>query len=408
MIVERDGKWFVMTANGKRALSKGYDSEEEAKKRLREIEAAAHGDPMMGDAAGLAGKWIEIFRAGDYGEKGKYGREDLDKIAANYDAALHEAPAVIGHPETDSPAYAWAASLRRSGDVLEAQLAEVDPQFERLVKEGKFKKRSAALYNDLGGRGLYLRHIGFLGAQPPEVKGLKAIFHDANSTGAVEIEFASTRVGAKEDAMTKEEFTSWFSEVAEKLGLKKKEDPAPAAGKTFSEAEVKAAKETAAAEAKAQVEREFAEKQQKAAAETARKQAAANFITDQEKAGRWIPAFDKAGLRQFVESLPTDAAIEFGEGEKKQKKSAFDLFKEFFERLPKQIEFAELATAKPERSSSAAEGVRLSAGKVVVGVERAERAQALQREARKEGKTLTYAEASAIVREEDAASRATA
>jgi len=44
----------------------------------------------------------------------------------------------------------------------------VAPEFKDWVKRGLYKKISVALYPDLG-----LRHIGFLGATPPAVKGLK-------------------------------------------------------------------------------------------------------------------------------------------------------------------------------------------------------------------------------------------
>jgi hypothetical protein len=40
----------------------------------------------------LNGQWMEVFRAGDYGAKGKFSAADLDKIVANYDPAKHEAP----------------------------------------------------------------------------------------------------------------------------------------------------------------------------------------------------------------------------------------------------------------------------------------------------------------------------
>lgn len=153
----------------------------------------------------LAGRWIEIFRAGDYGEKGKYGREDLDKIVANYDANVHQAPLVVGHPKADSPAYGWVEGLRRSGEALEAQLGQVDGDFEDLVKQGRFNKRSIALYNDLGGRGLYLRHLGFLGAQPPEVKGLRKLqfCEFCDNSGFIAVEFPDLGAAAADVAIEK-------------------------------------------------------------------------------------------------------------------------------------------------------------------------------------------------------------
>jgi hypothetical protein len=118
----------------------------------------------------LEGQWIDLFRAGEYSDKGRYTPADLDAMVANYDPAHHEAPVVVGHPETDAPAFGWVAGLRRVGDMLQAKLRQIAPQFEALVREGRFKKRSVAFYRTA--RGLALRHLGFLGASPPEVKGL--------------------------------------------------------------------------------------------------------------------------------------------------------------------------------------------------------------------------------------------
>lgn len=46
----------------------------------------------------------------------------------------------------------------------------VQPAFEEMVKQGLFAKRLIGLYQR--DKGLALRHVGFLGAQPPEIKGL--------------------------------------------------------------------------------------------------------------------------------------------------------------------------------------------------------------------------------------------
>lgn len=119
--------------------------------------------------------WIEIFRSGDQtdsaGRTKSWTDEDLDTVATKYnnqaDDERHEAPVVIGHPVTDSPAYGWVEELKREGNVLLAKLKDLTPQFIEWVKAGLYKKRSISLYEDLT-----LKHIGFLGAVPPAVKGL--------------------------------------------------------------------------------------------------------------------------------------------------------------------------------------------------------------------------------------------
>lgn len=120
--------------------------------------------------------WIEIFKVGKHrdhsGATSKFTRQDLEDIASRYDPTYHEAPVVIGHPKDNRPAFGWVEALKAEGNTLLAKLKDVVPEFLDLLKRGLFKKRSASFYRDLDGKGTYLRHIGFLGATPPAVKGL--------------------------------------------------------------------------------------------------------------------------------------------------------------------------------------------------------------------------------------------
>ncbi|CAM5383580.1 hypothetical protein [Rhodanobacter lindaniclasticus] len=132
----------------------------------------------MKNAPGL----IEIFRAGKHvaldGRELEFSAADLAQIADSYDPALSEAPMVVGHPKLDAPAYGWAKSLRAEGDLLLAEPHQVDAQFAALFNAGRYKKRSASIFlpdtpgNPTPGK-MYLRHIGFLGAVPPAVTGLR-------------------------------------------------------------------------------------------------------------------------------------------------------------------------------------------------------------------------------------------
>lgn len=139
---------------------------------------------QFGEAASmLEGQWLDIFKSGahidDSGTQHVFSEQDIQDIAAGYRPAVREAPLVIGHPATDGPAHGWVRSLRVApGGVLQIQAKQVSPEFAELVKDGRFKKRSSALYppshpsNPNPGK-WYLRHVGFLGAQPPAVAGLK-------------------------------------------------------------------------------------------------------------------------------------------------------------------------------------------------------------------------------------------
>jgi hypothetical protein len=143
----------------------------------------------------LENAWIEIFRAGDYADHGRWSERDLDQIAASYNPRLHAAPVVLGHPQHDAPAFAWVKSLRRAGPSLWAQLHQVDPAFEQLLRAGRFRTRSVALYTHFPPtRGPYLRHVGFLGAQPPQVKALSPVRFAESAAVAFAFENESTEV----------------------------------------------------------------------------------------------------------------------------------------------------------------------------------------------------------------------
>ena len=114
----------------------------------------------------------------------------LAQAVTAYDPGLHEAPAVIGHPKDNAPAYAWVKRLSLEDDILKAELTQIDPEFSEMVQMGRFKKISASFYledsphNPKPGK-LYLRHVGFLGAMPPAVKGLRNPEFSENEKGVV-------------------------------------------------------------------------------------------------------------------------------------------------------------------------------------------------------------------------------
>ena len=144
-------------------------------------------------------KPFEIFKTGKHtseqGDGLTFTEADLNDIASGYNRELHDAPIVVGHPKGDAPAYGWVASLSVSNGRLVAEPVDLDPAFSDLVKDKKFKARSAAFYkpdhpnNPMPGK-WYLRHVGFLGAQAPAVKGLKAVeFADDDAVVFGDIEF---------------------------------------------------------------------------------------------------------------------------------------------------------------------------------------------------------------------------
>lgn len=141
--------------------------------------------------------FIEIFRGGpvtDNRGRRHDGDRLIDQALATFDPSHHEPPLCVGHPAENAPAFGWVRELKketRDGvDWLLAKFDNVVPEFADLVRRGMFKKRSASFYPD--GR---LRHVGFLGAAPPAIKGLADIGFDDGDGDVLEFsadEFHST------------------------------------------------------------------------------------------------------------------------------------------------------------------------------------------------------------------------
>lgn len=138
---------------------------------------------------------IEIFKAGKRADANGNVVEitvaDLQQAVDAYNVEYHESPAVIGHPKHNAPAYGWVKRLQLDGEVLLAEFDQIDPEFAEMVEKGRFKKISSSFYladspNNPCPGNLYLRHVGFLGAMPPAVKGLRNPEFADNEQGVVE------------------------------------------------------------------------------------------------------------------------------------------------------------------------------------------------------------------------------
>lgn len=343
----------------------------------------------------LNAQWIELFRAGDYGNKGAYTESDIDKMVANYDAKEHEAPVVMGHPETNAPAYGWVESLKRVGNLLLGKLKQVQPAFEDMVRQGLFKKRSISFY--VTPNGPALRHVGFLGAMPPEVKGLADVKLASFSAGAFQtIDLKEDDVDAEQISKSitqslKEFFTELFKgkkveDLSEAERTKAITDAVKAAvdplQQKFTEMEnkinaEKTARETAAAASATQSQAAFAEKQMQRV----------------KDAKRWIPAFDKMGLPQiFAEIAKTAAKISFGEGDKKTEKPAAEAFADFMIGLGEIVPIGEIAGGATRRGGRL---VKFNEPSARSGVEVDQESVAMAEAAKKlsEEKKIPYGEA---------------
>lgn len=126
-------------------------------------------------------KLIHIFKPGRHvtmaGDVIEFSEADVAATARAYDPRLHEAPLVIGHPKTDDPALGWVQTLSATERGLFAAPRDVQVAFSEQVGQRRYGKVSSKFYspdspsNPVPGV-WYLRHVGFLGAHPPGVKGL--------------------------------------------------------------------------------------------------------------------------------------------------------------------------------------------------------------------------------------------
>ncbi len=280
----------------------------------------------------LQSQWIPVFRAGDYGPKGKYTAADLDQIVA--ESKPNEIPLVVGHPAVDSPALGWVKQFRRNGDELEMLPDQIDPEFEESVKAGRYKKRSLALVRGDNGK-LRVRHVGWLGAMQPEVKGLQDARFNAESFEAIDFAEEDTSVADE----TKLTFSEWLGKLLGRNG---------AAAEPTSSSDAQGLVDKAVAAVKAEftqqieaqraetkrVETQFSDfrKSVESTGATARVKA---LIAGLKSAKRWLPAYNKMGVPEMFNALASGATaeIQFGEGDKAQKLDAVQLFHDILDGL---------------------------------------------------------------------------
>lgn len=123
---------------------------------------------------------FEIFRAGKHtsanGGVMNWNQPILEQIVKNYDKQIFVADLVIGHPSEGAESYGEVNKLFLQRGSLFAE-CRVTPELEQLILAGRYKKISASFYLPASTKSpipnnYYLRHVGFLGATPPAIKGL--------------------------------------------------------------------------------------------------------------------------------------------------------------------------------------------------------------------------------------------
>lgn len=373
-------------------------------------------------------KSFQIFRPGTHtaasGTTLSFSEEQLKAAVEAYDPALHEAPIVVGHPRDNGPAYGWVKSLSFAEGAITAEPIQVDADFAEMVQAGRFKKRSASWYlpdapNNPKPGTLYLRHVGFLGAQPPAVKGLKEVAFSDAEEGVIEFsdsamvtgilammmrrlrEFFIAEYGTeKADSVMPDFLVADIEAEARKPA--EPDDEQPAGMPAFSEddpmkiEELQAQVATLTAERdelkkKADQAADFAEREEslkaREAAVAQAEQAAARARIESRidaaiKAGRLLPA-QKTHAIEFAAALQDgEQLLNFGEGEKAEKVSAREHYLRQVETAPKVVEYGEQAGSGTEPPADAGDPQTV-----------ADKARELVKKAASEGKTISFTEA---------------
>lgn len=346
---------------------------------------------------------IHLLKPGTFrdmnGNDVSFTASDIAAIAKSYDPKLSAAPIVVGHPKIDDPAYGWTASLETDSDGLHANAQDIDPAFADLVRAKRYRTVSASLYrpdspgNPKPGQ-WYLRHIGFLGAQPPAVKGLKPVALGADGQGVTTVELA-----ADEDSDGKlwRQFKSWLKS---QLTADLSDSPAPASDPlaNFSEEQEATLAETKELEAReaqlAERETALAAREKSIAdAEAQTRQADCLAFADAlVKEGKLLPA-DKPVVLDLLLGIKPDGKVDLADGSGTKTVSMDAATRAFFQRLPKIVPLGEHA---PRNAAALATDAQDP-------VALAEAASALVAKMAVEGKTISHAEAvERIAREHEA------
>lgn len=333
-------------------------------------------------------KWYELAKVGTYtdnaGQVVDLTRENLAAVAKRYDPNQYKSAITVGHPKSDrEPAYGRVAALKFANDTLYFQPDEksIVAEFGEMVNKGMYTHVSPSFQFPSA----RLKHVAFLGATPPAIKGMEAITN---------LEFAECKDPVTEVTFEFSEGYDWLTwklrtagRVFQRLrdwlvesgGLEKadqvissydiesllQEPPAEAAATavTSSFTEPSSQEDELNIKELEQKVTELSEKVTTLETEngtlktelTAVKVENANLksaIQDNEfseyvgslvRKGKIAPD-KKASVVTVLKSLSTEKTVEFSEGDGVTKKSPLDIYKETLESGKTIVNFSEIMT----------------------------------------------------------------
>lgn len=340
---------------------------------------------------------LHVFRAGTHtatdGKQYTFSEADIADLVASYDPALSRAPLVVGHPKTDDPAYGWAASFSCSGGEVFAAPESVQSEFAEMVNDGRFGAISLSVYlpdtpgNPKPGHH-YPRHIGFLGAQPPAVKGLQRP-QFAEGDGAIEFSMPLPRRITSLGYYLKRLFQGLRDRAIESDGTEKAEQLIPQwcidgiaeataddddIRTAFAEAEtpITTPEKTMTQKTQGNAAPDFAEQHRQLDTRTAEVERREKDLQERETAARRADATDfaeqlvnagkvlprqKPGVVELLLAFPAGTVLNFaeGEGQAATDHDAPALLRSFLDDLPKRVDFAEKSAGHDNGTTATAD-----------------------------------------------------
>ena len=326
--------------------------------------------------------YIELIPVGTHvdskGTKVTFTDADFAQAIANTDVSTDAVPIVIGHPKETSPAYGWGKDFKVENGRMYGLFRDVNTDFAEAVEKKSYPNRSISLgRND---KGLYIKHVGFLGGAAPAIKGMAEIqfnedaseqvfeFNQAQAFSTVgyllnnvgnlfrsmrdkmiasdgveaadrffseweinSLQTASERINSQLDS-TDNNFSETDAEAAFVDGM------VAAAQDKLNAEQAAADAQTAAAAARTAAAAEFAERNDQLAAENQQlkaqmaRQAIHAQVAGWQQVGKLTPALS-GGVAEFMAGLDAVQTFEFSAANGTQAVSASTWFAEFVERL---------------------------------------------------------------------------
>lgn len=265
---------------------------------------------MMNEHLTPTSSRFAIFKAGTHtdssGRVVSMSVDDLWQIANAYEPDLAAAPLVVGHPELDMPAYGWVKTLTVNGNELVAEAEDVAIEFADMVNQRRFPNRSAAIFlentpgNPKPGK-KYLKHVGFLGASPPAIRGLKPVTFSEQDQAL----YFNFSLQNEESNMNEEQLKQQAQEISRRETILQEGEAALAARQ-------------------AQIQREQA----------------VTFAAKLADEGKLLPN-EVNGMVELLIELPNNQPLTFSASGTQVSKTPSDFLKGFLSELPQRVKFAE-------------------------------------------------------------------